>query len=279
MNPYSTMHTKMTKGIIFKIILFLSSYPMLSQEHSTTTFKNSTNQLKVLSYNIHHANPPMHKDSIDLSAIIQVIKDSDADLVALQEIDSDTERSGSGNQAQKIGDALGMQVFFGKSIDFQNGAYGVAILSRFPIIASKVYKLPSKPKTHGEPRVLAMSLIQLPDAQTIWFASTHLDSQKEDTNRILQIAELLNITANLNQPVLLAGDFNAVANSPVITSLDSVFTRTCSSCPPTIPVQNPSKAIDFIAFKPKSFFKLNNHRVIDEHYASDHLPVFASFQW
>ncbi|EAQ50542.1 probable secreted protein [Leeuwenhoekiella blandensis MED217] len=269
----------MTKGIIFKITLFLSSYPMLSQEGSTATFENSSNQLKVLSYNIHHANPPMHKDSIDLSAIIQVIKDSDADLVALQEIDSDTQRSGSGNQAQKIGDALGMQVFFGKSIDFQNGAYGVAILSRFPIIASKVYKLPSKPETQGEPRVLALSLIQLPDAQTIWFASTHLDSQKEDTNRILQIAELLNITTNLNQPVLVAGDFNAVANSPVIASLDSVFTRTCSSCPPTIPVENPSKAIDFIAFKPKSFFRLNNHRVIDEHYASDHLPVFANFQW
>lgn len=279
MNEYKAVNQKLTKGIILMIILFLSNYLMFSQERLPATFENPSSELKVLSYNIHHANPPIYKDSIDVSAIIQVIKDSDADLVALQEIDSNTDRSGLGNQAQQIGDALGMQVFFGKAIDFQNGAYGVAILSRFPILESKVYKLPSKPETQGEPRVLAMSLIQLPDAHSIWFASTHLDSQKEDTNRILQIEELLNITNHINLPVLVAGDFNAVANSSVIDSLDSLFTRTCTSCPPTIPVQNPTKAIDFIAFKPKTFFKIKNHVVIDEKYASDHLPVLATFQW
>ncbi|MEH6658439.1 endonuclease/exonuclease/phosphatase family protein [Leeuwenhoekiella marinoflava] len=252
---------------------------MRSQKTLTVNLEGASNELKVLSYNIHHANPPIYSDSIDVSAIIQVIKNSDADLVALQEVDSNTERSGLGNQAQQIGDALGMQVFFGKAIDFQNGAYGVAILSRFPIVESKVYKLPSKPETQGEPRVLAMSLIQLPDAHSIWFASTHLDSQKEDTNRLLQIQELLNIMKDKNLPVLVAGDFNAVAKSPIIESLDSIFTRTCTSCPPTIPVQNPNKAIDFIAFKPESFFKVKNHVVIDEKYASDHLPVLATFQW
>ncbi len=279
MNEYKAVNQKLTKGIILIIILFLSSNPMLSQKALTVNFENASHELKVLSYNIHHANPPMHKDRIDLSAIIQVIKDRNADLVALQEIDSNTDRSGLGNQAQQIGDALGMQVFFGKAIDFQNGAYGVAILSRFPIIESKVYKLPSNSETQGEPRVLAMSMIQLSDAHSIWFASTHLDSQKEDTNRILQIEELLNITKDINLPVLVAGDFNAVANSPVIDSLDNLFTRSCTSCPPTIPVQNPTKAIDFIAFKPQSFFKIKSHDVIDEKHASDHLPVLATFQW
>lgn len=279
MHEHKTVNQQLTKGIIMMMILFLSGYQMFSQDTLTSNFEDASNELKVLSYNIHHANPPIRKDSIDLSAIIQVIKDSDADLVALQEVDSNTDRSGLGNQAQQIGDALGMQVFFGKAIDFQNGAYGVAILSRFPILKSKVYKLPSKPETQGEPRVLAMSLIQLPDDRSIWFASTHFDSQKEDTNRRLQIQELLNITNTINLPVLVAGDFNAVENSAVIASLDNLFTRTCTSCPPTIPVQNPTKAIDYIAFKPKSFFKIKSHIVIDEKYASDHLPVLSILQW
>ena len=279
MHEHKTANQQLTKGIIMMMILFLSGYQMFSQDTLTSNFEDASNELKVLSYNIHHANPPIRKDSIDLSAIIQVIKDSDADLVALQEVDSNTDRSGLGNQAQQIGDALGMQVFFGKAIDFQNGAYGVAILSRFPILKSNVYKLPSKPETQGEPRVLAMSLIQLPDDHSIWFASTHFDSQKEDTNRLLQIEELLNITNNINLPVLVAGDFNAVENSAVIASLDNLFARTCTSCPPTIPVQNPTKAIDYIAFKPKSFFKIKSHIVIDEKYASDHLPVLSILQW
>jgi len=59
------------------------------------------------------------------------------------------------------------------------------------------------------------------------------------------------------------------------TLIDALFTRTCQSCPPTIPVENPNKAIDFIAFRPAGKFSIKSHQVISEKYASDHLPVIA----
>lgn len=259
-------------GIIFTIVPFINYSELYAQDSINT---ETHHELSVLSYNIHHANPPSLKDSIDLPAIINVIKNSKADLVALQEIDSNTKRSGFGNQAQQIAKALGMHVFFGKAIDFENGDYGVAILSKFPIVKSLVHHLPSKSDTNGELRVLAMSLIKVADDKLIWFASTHLDSQKENTNRLLQIQKIIEITKQEVLPVVIAGDFNDVEKSPVIDILDKSFTRTCKSCSPTIPVINPIKAIDFIAFKPKKYFKIKNHSVLPETYASDHLPIMT----
>ncbi|HEA31558.1 MAG TPA: endonuclease [Leeuwenhoekiella sp.] len=232
-----------------------------------------------MSYNIHHANPPSKDGVIDLEAIIETIKTEDSDLVALQEIDVNTQRSGQGNQAQLIGDALGMHVFFGKAINFETGEYGVAILSRFPITDSKIHKLRSSPDTNGEPRVLATVNIKLPDGRTIRFCSTHLDAQKADTNRLLQIEDINIITTNETLPLIIAGDFNATAGTPVIDSLDQHFKRTCESCAPTILVNVPKKAIDFIAFRPKNKFKVKYHRVISEMYASDHLPILAIIEF
>ena len=51
--------------------------------------------LKILCYNIHHASPPSKPDSIDLDAIARVIDAQDPDLVALQEVDVFTRRSGA----------------------------------------------------------------------------------------------------------------------------------------------------------------------------------------
>ncbi|ULT41285.1 hypothetical protein KRR40_42520 [Niabella defluvii] len=72
-------------------------------------------------------------------------------------------------------------------------------------------------------------------------------------------------------------DFNAEEHSGVIKILDKGFTRTCSNCAPTIPVINPQKAIDFIAYKPGKLLSLKHHQVVNETYASDHLPVVALF--
>lgn len=231
--------------------------------------------LRIMAYNIHHANPPSRPDSIDIPAIVRTLKAQDPDMVALQEIDANTERSGRGNQAEIIADSLGMNVFFGKSIDFEGGDYGVAILSKFPISEGTVHRLPTASGTNGEKRVLATVKIALPDNRFIRFGSTHLDSQKADTNRLLQIKEIQRIASEDDLPMIIAGDFNAPPSSEVITILDQGFKRTCDTCQPTIPVDHPEKAIDFIAFRPEKSFKIVDHKVITETYASDHLPIVA----
>lgn len=231
--------------------------------------------LRVMSYNIHHANPPSAKNKIDIDAITRVIKLQDPDLVALQEVDVNTVRSGKINEASLLAEKLGMNFFFAKSIDHDGGEYGVAILSKYPITGSSIHRLPTKEGTKGEPRVLATSVINLPDHQKILFGSTHLDAQQQHDNRLLQVAEIVRIGKQEVLPFLLAGDLNATPGSEPIKLFDEQFVRTCETCAFTIPEVNPNRTIDFIAFNKSIAFDVVSHQVIDEQYASDHLPIVS----
>ncbi|MDB5206014.1 MAG: endonuclease/exonuclease/phosphatase [Flavisolibacter sp.] len=234
--------------------------------------------LRVLCYNIHHANPPSKPGIIDLEAIAKVIRDNSPDLVALQEVDVNTIRSGkTSNQAADIAKLSGMpHYYFAKAIDHEGGEYGVAILSRFPMEDMKNTQLPTEAETKGERRTLATAVIRLPDGKRIVFASTHLDAQKSDTNRFLQINKITEILQHEKLPVVIAGDFNAYPSTRIINRLDHFFKRSCIvDCGHTIPVVNPRNTIDYVAFSPDDKFTVTEHKVIDEKYASDHLPVSA----
>ena len=231
--------------------------------------------LRVLCYNIHYANPPSKPGFIDLDAIARVINEQNPDVVALQEVDVNIGRSGKINEAEILAEKTGMKsYFFAKAIDHDGGDYGVAILSKYEILESHNYPLPDDRSTNPEPRVLATARMKTPNGFEFVFASTHLEVRREE-NRLMQMEEIEKIANSSEIPMVIAGDFNAKPDSKAIEYLDKVFTRTCDPCPPTIPVINPNRAIDYIAFRPSDNFKLIEHKVIDETYASDHLPVFA----
>ena len=231
-----------------------------------------------MTYNIHHANPPSETVKIDVEAIARVINQEKPDLVALQEVDVHTERSGKNlDQARELARLTGMQSFFMKALDYQGGEYGIAVLSRYPIVDSVGYLLPRDPALGGEDRAVVSVTVQLPGKKKIIFASTHLDLK--EANRLSQAKALIGHFQDSSLPMILGGDFNALADSPVIQLFDQNFTRTCGTdCAPTIPVKNPNRTIDFIMYKPQSTFKVLNTRVIDEQYASDHLPVVAELE-
>jgi len=232
--------------------------------------------LRVLSYNIHHANPPMESGKIDMEAIARVITESAADLVALQEVDVYTERSGKNlHQAEELGRLTGMHAYFYKSIDHQGGEYGNAILSRYPLLEKSGFELPYEEGT--EPRTALYVAVVLPNGQQVTFAGTHLDF-KSEANTYQQAKYLTEYFLSKNKaPLILAGDLNTVSGQSTIQYLDNHFQRSClEDCPPTIPQINPTKEIDFVMFRPADSFKLISHDVIDEQYASDHLPVLVT---
>lgn len=232
--------------------------------------------LKVMSYNIHHCNPPSEPNLLDVDAIQRVIRSESPDLVALQEVDVHTRRSGNVNQAQQLASKLGMRYYFAKAIDYQGGEYGVAILSKYPLLETVTHRLPTISGSGGEARVLATAKITLPDGQILRFGSTHLDAQADPANRKLQVEEINRLASSEQLPFIIAGDFNAVPNAEEIKKLDEVFTRTCQVCPPTMSATNPTRAIDFIVYRhPASKFNVGSHKVVHETYASDHRPVVA----
>ena len=87
--------------------------------------------LRVLTYNIHIGKGLDGK--LDLERIARVIRDSKADVVALQEVDVKTRRTENVDQAAELARLTNMHVHFGKAMDHDGGAYGVAILSRFEL--------------------------------------------------------------------------------------------------------------------------------------------------
>jgi endonuclease/exonuclease/phosphatase family metal-dependent hydrolase len=263
------------KKLQFASILFLFCSCGVYRENLSVSPKASSNELKIMSYNIHIGNPPSKPGVIDMEAIIKVIKTEDPDLIALQEVDVNTVRSGKINQADIIARKLGMNFFFAKAIDHDGGDYGVALLSKYPISETKIHRLTTVVGSGGEPRVIATARIELKNGKYIRFGATHLDHLRNPVNREIQIEEINAIGLEEKLPFIIAGDLNAVTESAAIQKLDQVFTRTCNQCEPTFPVIKPDRAIDFIAFKKTDFFNVISHRVVQEHYASDHLPVVA----
>lgn len=269
--------------IIFYCLSILSITMLSCSEKVFTNHLTAqgTRNLRVMTYNIHHANPPSKKESgeIDLDAIVNVIRNENPDLVALQEVEVNTGRSGGVNQAKEIAERLGMKAFFGKAIDYDGGSYGVAILSRYSINDPIVIPLPEDADPKAEDRVLTTASVALPGGMIIRFGSTHLDVRSEG-NRNQQVKMINEITSKENKPFIIAGDFNSLPESMAIAELDKVFTRTCiTDCEPTIPADKPNRTIDFIAFTTGSPFKVVSQKVIQERYASDHLPVVVTFSY
>lgn len=249
----------------------------------TLTTIKSGQTIKVMTYNIHHANPPAQAGVIDVNAIATVINAEKPDFVALQEVDKNTRRSGVNlNQAQDLAAKTKMSVFFSKSIDYDGGEYGVAVLSRYAIVDRTRYPLPLAEGATGELRSVAMiSVAAEGGSGKFYFASTHLEVS-DAASRMAQVRELLRINSGIQGPLVLAGDFNAQPASEAITALQQGFNPGCSSgCPLTSPAASPSRTIDYIFLNQQASaaFSVLSYRTANEAQASDHRAVIAELKY
>jgi endonuclease/exonuclease/phosphatase family metal-dependent hydrolase len=237
-------------------------------------------KVKVMTYNIHIGNPPSKPaGTVDLVAIAAVIKAQDPDLVALQEVDVNTSRSGATlDEAKELARLTGMNYFFTKAIDYDGGQFGDAVLSRFPILESKRYELPVTAKLEGETRSVAMITVEK-EGQRFLFASTHLDHLSAEDNRVLQANELVKIVKALTLPLIIAGDLNATPVSNPLAILRQELSWGCkSSCPLTFSAQKPASTIDYVMMRPAEKFNVLSYVAVNETYASDHLPLVTEIQ-
>lgn len=282
----------MTKLILFKIGLFgffsiianaqdvnnETSKPSLNNiipkknQKKLTTEDDQNLRLRILSYNIHHAEGVDGK--LDVPRIAQVILSVDPDLVALQEVDKNTIRTGKVNQDIELSRLTKMNSVFGSNITFQGGQYGNAILSKFSIIKNKNFLLPNVDS--GEQRGLLQSRIQISNKENVLFFSTHLDHRRSDTERLASAKAINQIIGLDNKSLaILAGDFNDVPDSPTIKELGKVWLRTNKKILRTIPASKPSRQIDYIFVQPKERWKIIESQVLDEDIASDHRAIFS----
>ncbi|WP_343745289.1 endonuclease/exonuclease/phosphatase family protein [Chitinophaga sp.] len=239
-------------------------------------------RLKVMTYNIYGARASTGAPA-DLSLLAKVINEQQPDLVALQEVDVFTNRTGiTVHQAKELAALTGMEWFFTKAIDVSGGQYGDAVLSRLPIKESKRYALPVDPNVSGEFRSVAMIKVNK-EGKDFYFASTHLDHLSQEENRLVQAAELKKIVAALDLPLIMAGDLNAVPSSQTMNIIRSFMNLGCTQqCPLTFPSNKPDRTIDYIMTTPNGGFSVSAYQpltgyIADKNvYASDHCAVVAT---
>ena len=80
-------------------------------------------RLRVMTYNMHSGRGT--DDRCDLGRIADVIRSYGPDVVALQEVDAGRMRSGSVDQSELLGAALGMNVHFAPAIETGTERYGI----------------------------------------------------------------------------------------------------------------------------------------------------------
>lgn len=230
--------------------------------------------LRILTYNIRHGQGL--DDRIDLARIADVIRETEPDLVAVQEVDQATRRSDGVDQAHTLGELTGLHAAFGPAMAYSGGEYGVAVLSRTPIMSTTVHPLPHSPDR--EPRTsLEVATAPTTDAPSVRLVCTHLDYLPDDTDRLAQVQRLNRLFAQPDgTPTLLAGDLNTTPDSPAIELLSMNWTDTCAADPtPTFPADQPTTKIDYVLARTADPWSIMRAQVLAAPLASDHRPLLA----
>ncbi len=237
-------------------------------------FENSR-QIKVLSFNILHG--ATTKGDFNLDVIAQVIKNTNPDFVALQEVDFKTNRVNKLDLVTELGWRTKMAPLFGKAMKFDGGEYGEGILSKYSFTKSRNIELPYTPG--NEPRAALEITAVLSPGDTIAFVGTHLEHQDEK-DRLSQVDKLNEIFPQNTYPTILAGDLNAVPGSVPINLLQKVWTPADSKDlpSPTYPSDDPRIKIDYVMFYPKNRWKVIKTEVIQDAVASDHCAYLVTLE-
>ena len=228
-------------------------------------------ELRVVTYNIRHGRGA--DEVVDLERTARVLGRLAPDIVGLQEVDDLVERSGRVPEAARLGESLGMSHAFGRFMDYQGGMYGLAILSRHPIVASRSIQLPDG----NEPRVALSVDVRLDDSRSITVVNLHFDWVRDDGFRFGQASTLARYLDGLTTPYILLGDFNDVPGSRTLALFEqrATMARKPEEGRFTFPAPQPAREIDFIFYAPAAAFAPREVQVIDERVASDHRPVLA----
>lgn len=246
------MFTKLLKGVFCSAFLFLFLSGLQAGD-----------VVRMMTYNVRNGRGL--DDVRNCQRIANVINNARPDVVAVQELDSVTARSGKTDVLKEIAERTQMNPYYAAAIDYDGGKYGIGLLSKTKPLRVKRLSLPGR----EEQRALLIA-----EFDQYLYACTHLSLTEEDRMSSLQ---LLRAEAKVSgKPFFLAGDFNAEPDSPFIKELKSDF-QILSSNKPTFPANAPKEVIDYVVSSKQEVptFVARSASVIDEPLASDHRPILV----
>jgi endonuclease/exonuclease/phosphatase family metal-dependent hydrolase len=240
------------------------------------TVWSQTKVVRVLSFNILHG--ATTRGDFDLDILAKVIKKTNPDFVAMQEVDFKTNRSKKYDLVTELGWRTKLVPLFGRAMNYDGGEYGEGVLSKYTFIQTRNVALPYTPG--NEPRAALEITTIISSNDTISFVGTHLDHTNPETDRIAQ-AKKINKAFSLNKyPTILAGDLNTKPGSVPINILEEMWGHSYNkqNPAPTYPSVNPTRKIDYIMFYPKNRWKVLETEVIKNSVASDHCAYLVTLE-
>jgi endonuclease/exonuclease/phosphatase family metal-dependent hydrolase len=190
--------------------------------------------VRLVTFNILHGRSPAD-GAVDVPRFAQAVRGLDADVLALQEVDRHQERSAGADLTAVAAEAMGaVEHRFVAALSGTPGAtwlaatgeeqpdsaaYGIALLSRYPVRSWQVVRLPSLPVrvpvvfpssrrpvlVCDEPRVAVAAVVDLPGGP-VTVVNTHLSFIPRWN--AWQLRRLVHAVATCERPLLLAGDLN-----------------------------------------------------------------------
>jgi|SRR5689334_9687670 len=244
---------------------------------SETGRKTAT--LRVATYNIHKCRGLDGR--VRPERVIDVLREVNADIVALQEVVCIEGKCAQEHQGQYIAEQLGYYAELGENRRHRGGAYGNLLLSRFPIRHAQNFDI----SVHGrERRGCLRADVRLQQGRLLHVFNVHLGTsyfeRRKQARRIFEHQVMT--AAHLSGLKIVLGDFNEWTSGLATKLLRGHFkagdlrkhTGRRRTYPGFLPVLN----LDHIYYDPQ--LKLNAltlHRTRTAVVASDHLPLVAEF--
>ena len=230
------------------------------------TYPQTERTIRVMSYNIRNGRGM--DNAVDYQRIADVITQTAPDVVALQELDSVTNRNAGVDVLSQVASLTAMYSVYGASIPYDGGKYGIGVLSKQKPLSWKRIPLPGREE--------ARSLLMVEYNDYI-LCCTHFSLNNED--RLASVDIINQAVKDYDKAVILAGDLNAAPNTPVLEAFLQSWAILSDTSKYTFPADKPERTIDYIlGYTPKGYTCSVWQTRVPNTLASDHLPLFADIR-
>lgn len=236
-------------------------------------------RLRLCTYNVHQCRGIDRR--VDPARIVRVLRELNADVIALQEVLSEPGGAPEKNQSKYLAEQMETEHYFaGKNWRRGEAAFGNVVLSRFPIVFSQNYDI-----SYGrrEPRGCLRADIELEGGRVLHLFNLHLGlSWQERREQARMLLDGILKPAGRRGPRAVVGDFNEWTRGLATRLLTAEFRHVdmrrfflrTRSYPGLLPLVH----LDNIYYDPELRLEsFRVHRSRAAMLASDHVPLIAEF--